>query len=143
MVQALAFAELLAGGILFLAGLSGHSPAEVLKGEAGKKSSWLGLKKNSSAGPPSPSGGGSGATSEPSGGVSSAPLGGAPAVGGGSATPPSQAAKKAIQKTKENERIKYLIKHGGPKGHLTPQAVTEFLHGKLKLNDIEKSLGTK
>jgi hypothetical protein len=34
-VQALAFAELFAGGILFLCGYKGYSPAEVVKGEAG------------------------------------------------------------------------------------------------------------
>jgi murein DD-endopeptidase MepM/ murein hydrolase activator NlpD len=35
-VQALAFAELLAGGILFLCGYKGYTPAEVVKGEAGE-----------------------------------------------------------------------------------------------------------
>lgn len=35
MVQALAFAELFAGGILFLCGYKGNTPAEVVKGEAG------------------------------------------------------------------------------------------------------------
>lgn len=35
MVQALAFAELFAGGILFLCGYKGYTPAEVVKGEAG------------------------------------------------------------------------------------------------------------
>lgn len=35
MVQALAFAELLAGGILFLCGYKGYTPAEVIQGEAG------------------------------------------------------------------------------------------------------------
>jgi hypothetical protein len=34
-VQALAFAELFAGGILFLCGYKGYTPAEVVKGEAG------------------------------------------------------------------------------------------------------------
>lgn len=35
MVQALAFAELFAGGILFLCGYKGYTPPEVVKGEAG------------------------------------------------------------------------------------------------------------
>lgn len=35
MVQALAFAEIFAGGILMLCGYKGYSPSEVVKGEAG------------------------------------------------------------------------------------------------------------
>jgi hypothetical protein len=70
MVQALAFAELLAGGILFLCGWKGYSPAEVVKGEAGAakplgKGGAAAASSPSSSTPAGPLAGGEGSSSIP------------------------------------------------------------------------------
>lgn len=82
MVQALAFAELFAGGILFLCGYKGYTPAEVVKGEAGAAkplghgtAAGAASSPSSSSGAAAPGAEAPGSTSP----TSSAPGGGKPA----------------------------------------------------------------
>jgi hypothetical protein len=91
MVQALAFAELLLGGVLFLSGWKGYSPAEVVKGEAGE-----GIA-------PKPLGAGGSSSTAPSSSAAGSPTG--PLSGASSSSLPHTGAKFELKQKDQGRDV--------------------------------------
>jgi hypothetical protein len=137
-VLALIFAELLAGGVLIVSGITGHTPTETIKGETKPFKSILektvvpGVSEKETTESFKGSTGGlesfDGSNSENQNPLGKTQIAPAPST-------------IKVPKTLNYKRLEELTKKGGPKGHLTSPEITKILKGETTLAEAEKALG--